>query len=508
MDRRHFCRSLLGAASAAALGAARAANSETATAGPTLREFADHRANTAWLLGYEGLSADVAPMPLDVRGKLPPELSGSFYRNGPARHTLGGMRYHHLFDGDGMLQEYRIEGGSIVHRGRFVRTEKFVADSRAGHPVRAAFDTNPPGAEAIDSPDAINVANTSVLEHGGELMALWEGGSATRMDPATLDTLGFKVWSDEYAGMPFSAHPKIEPDGSLWNFGITSSQGLLSIYHVAASGQLIDASTVKVPEIAMVHDFAVTERHLVFLLPPFVYDDERARAGKTFLDSHVWRPELGLRVLVVDKNQLERQQWLELPAGFVFHIGNAWEDERSGVIRLDCIRSADATIATGDLRDLMRGRYQPTHHAAPMLVELDTRAGRARQQLLAHAAEFPRVDPRIVGRRHSQVFVAERIDAGTRPGFDAVLRLDIDSGKDQRYRYGRDIMVEEHVFVPRPDSRTEGDGWLVGTALDLQKKAMLLSVFDAGHLADGPIVQATLPRVMPLGLHGLFVPRA
>jgi hypothetical protein len=101
---------------------------------------------------------------------------------------------------------------------------------------------------------------------------------------------GFKTWSDEYAGMPFSAHPKIERDGSLWNFGITSSQGLLSIYHVAPSGRLIDASTIKVPEIAMVHDFAVTERHLVFLLPPFIFDDERARAGKTFLASHVWPP--------------------------------------------------------------------------------------------------------------------------------------------------------------------------------------------------------------------------
>ena len=452
MDRRLFCRSLFGAASAMALGTSVARAAGHAAADPYLREFAAHRAGSPWLMGYEGLAADVAPMPLRLHGRIPRELRGAFYRNGPARHSLGGMRYHHLFDGDGMLQKYQINDGGIVHQGRFVRTEKFVADSAAGRPVRAAFGTNPPGAEAIDAPDAINVANTSVLQHGGELMALWEGGSATRMDPQTLDTLGFKVWNAEYAGMPFSAHPKIEPDGTLWNFGITSSLGLLSIYRVAPSGELVNASTFKVPQMPMVHDFAVTERHLVFLLSPLVYDDERSRAGATFLDSHVWRPELGLRVLVVDKNELERQQWFELPAGFVFHIGNAWEDA-AGVIRLDCIRSADATIATADLRALMQGRYEPTRHAAPMLVELDLKAGRAQQTVLDHTAEFPRIDPRHVGRRYSQVFVAERIAAGTRPGFDAVTRLDTVSGKIDRYRYGADIMVEEHVFVPKRGGR-------------------------------------------------------
>jgi all-trans-8'-apo-beta-carotenal 15,15'-oxygenase len=34
---------------------------------------------------------------------------------------------------------------------------------------------------------------------------------------------------------------------------------------------------------------------------------------------------------------------------------------------------------------------------------------------------------------------------------------------------------------------------------------MLLSIFDAQHLADGPLAQGRLPRVMPLGLHGIFV---
>jgi all-trans-8'-apo-beta-carotenal 15,15'-oxygenase len=500
MERRDFLQALFAAAGAASLGARAAVAAPDAYAAA----FAASRAAHPWTLGYVGLQADVAPMPLTLRGRIPAELTGAFYRNGPARHMLGGQRYHHLFDGDGMVQKYSLSERGIVHQGRFVRTEKFLADSAAGRPVRAAFGTNPPGAEPVMAPDAINVANTSVVDHGGELMALWEGGSATVIDAQTLATRERKVWSPDYAGMPFSAHPKIEPDGTLWNFGITSSLGLLSIYRVKPSGELAGATTIKVPEIAMVHDFAVTERHLVFLLPPLVFDRARSEAGETFLDSHVWRPELGMRVLLLPKDQLDAPQWFELPAGFVFHVGNACEDR--GVIRLDCIRSPSAWNATVALKELMQGRYEAREHASVALLEIDPKAGRARQSLLPQVAEFPRVDPRIVGRRYAQVFSAARVDAGDGPGFDAVMRMDVTSGRHEVYRYGADVMVEEHVFVPRRHgSGREGDGWLVGTALDLKREQMLFSVFDAQHLADGPVAQASLARVMPLGLHGIFV---
>lgn len=44
--------------------------------------------------------------------------------------------------------------------------------------------------QPISSPDSLNAANTSVLATGGELLALWEGGSAYRLAPDSLETLG------------------------------------------------------------------------------------------------------------------------------------------------------------------------------------------------------------------------------------------------------------------------------------------------------------------------------
>jgi len=141
------------------------------------------------------------------------------------------------------------------------------------------------------------------------------------------------------------------------------------------------------------------------------------------------------------------------------------------------------------------------------LVELDTRTGRARQTLQAHHAEFPRIDPRFAGRRHTQLFMAERVAVSNRPGFDCVARLNVDSGKVDRYRYGADVMVEEHVFIlARSASAKEGEGWLVGTALDLRNQRTLLSVFDARRLAQGPLAQGSMDRAVPLGFHGTFIP--
>ena len=43
-----------------------------------------------------------------------------------------------------------------------------------------------------------------------------------------------------------------------------------------------------------------------------------------------------------------------------------------------------------------------------------------------------------------------------------------------------------------------------GTTFDARRQATVLNVLDAGHIADGPIAQAVLPYMLPLGFHGNF----
>jgi carotenoid cleavage dioxygenase len=359
----------------------------------------------------------------------------------------------------------------------------------------------------MTKPDASNTANTSVVFHHGELMALWEGGSATRVDPDSLDTLGFKTWRKDYAGMPFSAHPKVEADGTLWNFGVSGFAGLLCIYRISASGELLAAHTIKVENTVMIHDFAVTEKHLVFLLPPLVFDIDRVKSGLTLADSYVWRPELGMRVLVVDKNDLDRVQWFELPSAFVFHVGNAWEAD--GKIHLDYVAAPSAWWVLSGAKKLMRGEYEyaegQRHFPRLAIAEFNLKSGSATHSYTDLHAEFPTLNQRLVGKRHRKLYTTARLGDADRPGFDAIASFDRDSGKTTQFRYGDEYLVEEHLFVPRPGSAREDDGWFLGTAMDLKRQAMVLSVFEASRLADGPIAQATMDRIVPIGFHGTYV---
>jgi carotenoid cleavage dioxygenase-like enzyme len=92
------------------------------------------------------------------------------------------------------------------------------------------------------------------------------------------------------------------------------------------------------------------------------------------------------------------------------------------------------------------------------------------------------------------------------PGYDELVSFAVETGRTQRYSFGTDWLVEEHVLVPDAADPSGPAQWAVGTALDLQRGRTVLSVFRADQISDGPVAQATLPYAMPIALHGCFVP--
>ena len=95
----------------------------------------------------------------------------------------------------------------------------------------------------------------------------------------------------------------------------------------------------------MVHDFVVTARHLVIVIPPLVF--EPVPGGEALLDALVWRPGL------VHSGARGRQERFRRPAlvpaprrGSAFTTGNGWEDA-SGVIRFDHCVANDAALRRG-----------------------------------------------------------------------------------------------------------------------------------------------------------------
>jgi all-trans-8'-apo-beta-carotenal 15,15'-oxygenase len=501
MERRHFLKTLpagLGLAAAAALPLCARADAGT------WRSFHAALARDPGLSVYAGVEGSQQGQAM-VEGRLPADLQGTFYRNGPGRFELDGERYEHWFDGDGFVQRWQVGGGKVAHQGRFVETRKFVDESAAGRFLYPAFGTHIARRGFRDN-DSLNAANTNLLPFNGKLYALWEGGSATEVDPDTLATLGIKTWRDDLKAMPFSAHPKIAPDGTLWNFGALPGSGRLALYRIGRDGAVLQAGVVEVPQLALLHDFAVSERHLVFVVPPYdiVEDPDLSLAGR-----HAWagsgaraRPT---RVVVIAKDTLTVRRIFELPPHMVFHFGNAWDEDGGAVTHFDLVlHEGDQLAALGHVMEGVREPNRPAAHRA-VRVTLDYASGRASSAALLDGAEFPRVMPQVVGRRHRRLAVLSSDRRNAALALDTVNVVNVDTGRADSWRFDAGWRVEEHVLVPRRGARGETDGYLVGVAQDTRRGASVLSVFDAAHVSAGPLALARLPYRTPHCFHGNFL---
>lgn len=462
----------------------------------------EFRTTAAELKPFRGLDGrDLQADTVAVEGRWPAALTGRYFRNGPGLLQRGGRHYEHWFDGDGLVQSWTIApGGRISHRARFVQTEKFRAEQAAGRFLLPAFGTAVPAQRPVRHADSVNVANTSVLLQGEHLYALWEGGSAHELDPATLETRGVKVWSEDLRGMPFSAHPKVEPDGTVWNFG--TAGGRLALYQLSAQGQVLRHGLLDVQAPPMLHDFAVSQRYLVFLMAPITLDRAALQGGAAMLAAMRWQAAQPTRVLVVDKADFSRWKLFEMPAAHVFHFGNAWDE--GGHLRVDYVQGVPLPEFNAAIGQLMQGHRTVRDVSTARVLDIDLAAGRLTLTARDEAVEFPVVDPRVVAQRHRQVWYPTAVDTGARWGFNGLMRLDIESGARERFSYGDDVVVEEHVMVPRPGSRGEGEGWLLGMGYDIRRERSFLDVFDAQALAAGPVARAWLPYAVPYGFHGRF----
>lgn len=479
-------------------------------------EFAAAVARDPRLTPYRGTASDLGCEALTIEGKLPAELRGRFYRNGPANFERGNERYQHWFDGDGMVQQFTFNGYAVKHQGRLVRTSKFKAEQTAGRFLVPAFGTGIKPELRITGPDSMNTANTNAIEHAGRVLAMWEGGSAHDLDPTTLETRGVVTWKNGWEQMPFSAHPKLDPQGNLWNFG--SAGNAFFTYQIDAQGKLIKAQMAKLPidrktAGGMSHDMAITEHFIIVPIPPVTLHFDLMAQGVGVSEAIRIHKSEALRFWVAPKDDISKAQLFELPHEMVFHVGNAYE--RKGAngteIVLNYVGSRDDNFLGGGAVAIMRGVHTPSDGSRMRTAVLNLSTNKVSVTSYEDLPEeFPRLDPRFIGGNARYVLTPtswrKTATAGTI--FHGIQVREVEGGKTTRFDYGDDFTVEEHIVIARPGSARELDGWIIGSAFDAKSQRTCVSVFDAANVASGPMARAWLPYWLPLGFHGNFTQAA
>ncbi|PMB00797.1 9-cis-epoxycarotenoid dioxygenase [Fischerella thermalis CCMEE 5273] len=440
---------------------------------------------------------------LVVIGELPPDLSGMFVRNGP-NPKFAPIGRHQWFDGDGMLHGVQINHGKASYRNRYVQTRALKMEIEAGRSLWKG-PTEPPNFELphnnLFGPFK-NTANTAVVWHGGKLLALWEGAEPYEIAVPNLETVGPYNYQGKLASR-FTAHPKVDPEtGEMMFYGYAvTSQPYLQYNVVSREGELTKTVTIDIPAPVMMHDFAITEHYTIFMYLPLTFSMERIMRGES---AYLFESDVpscfGILPRYGDNSNI---QWFEAPSCYIFHTVNAYEAGEEIVLiacRMSGTTSLDIPTKFSDGQDdkprLYRWRF-------------NLRTGAVYEEPLDDlASDFPSLNQQRLGRQSRYAYTA-KMASGQRIAFsfDGLLKYDLTTNSSQVYELGLGRYGGEAVFVPRPNTNTEDDGWLMTFVYDSTQQASELLVLNAQDLTTEPVARVLIPQRVPYGFHGIWIPQ-
>lgn len=444
----------------------------------------------------------------EVVGTIPPDLNGMLVRVG------GNPLYPHRFENDssassdGYVSAFYFNSGIVHYRGRYVRTERLLANRKAKRELFGTYRnpfTDDPSVVGLDR----SVANTAPLAHHGRLFALKEDGLPYEIDPQTLETVGRYDFAGDYKSETFSAHPKVDPfTGELICYG-SQATGLLSddlfIYIVDPKGKVRKEVRIKVPYVSMVHDIAITENHILIPVWGYVTSMERLRSGAVHWG---WDESAPTYVGVLPREgDASDIRWFKGPPGkATVHTVNAWED--GDKIHMDAAifigpPFPDFPPIDGSPWDVKRAKAFFTRQTFDLGSPGEGWTERVMFDI--PVADLARMDNRFRTRpyryAYTQYFDASKtlkVKSGVGGNAKGTVRnsygrFDMETGEVQSLFAGESHSLQECQFVPRTPDAEEGDGYLLGVANNLVDMRSELIIADAANLAAGELARVILP---------------
>ncbi len=452
-----------------------------------------------------------------IRGKLPAELRGTFFRMGPGRYEVGGEAFGHAFDGDGMLHSVSFSDQGAFYRSRYVRTPKYLKETEAqGIAVRSLGHNVPGGWRRNAGRPPANCANTSLIWHGGHLLALWEGGHPYEIDPATLETIGeFDYDGRLAANNPFSAHGKIDPrTGNYYNFGVSMSLKGPSIflYRIDPRGCLDRKMHFPIGMLPFCHDFAMTEHYAIFFVGPLrMRNPVKPLLGlSTYMEGMSFDPSESTRVYVVSLDTFELVRTFETEGFIPIHYANCWEEGRELVVHVTHFTDWARIHETLSTPARKENGFDLTSNDKSALwrYRLDLSTGRVRHEILPghDNIEFMQWDLRRSGTPSTITYANAVLPHAGSTTFNGIQRQDHGSEDFRLHDFGPGTLISEAVFAPRSKTAAEGEGYLITAVYRAATHSTDIVVLDAQTLEE--VATVPLQKHIPVGFHCGYTSRS
>jgi carotenoid cleavage dioxygenase len=353
------------------------------------------------------------------------------------------------------------------------------------------------------------------------LFALKEDSPPVELNPDTLETVDdYYTFGGKLKSLTFTAHPKIDSEtGELLAFGYEASgEGStdVAVITISREGRITDETWIKVPYAGMIHDFAVTQKHVCFLVTPMIVDVEGMKQGRIHFSWDSSRPTwFGVMRRGGDGKDL---RWFKGPERCATHTTGCFTDGDRVYVDMDMgLKNQFPFIPQTD-----GSPYDPIAaqgHITRLSVDLAqaSRPGYEMEVLYPDNGVLSRQDDRYHTLPYTVAFmrcldasqpVDPRLAGSPFRGYNAWTRFDHPQRRTQSFVAGGDSSVQECCFVPRSANAPEGDGYLVGVVdREIERRSDLVIV-DAQRLAEGPIATVRMPFKIFQQVHGCWVPAA
>jgi carotenoid cleavage dioxygenase len=455
----------------------------------------------------------------EVVGKVPTDLNGAFVRLGAMPQYPSKFADDSPFNDDGYMSMFRFKNGIVDFKGRWVKTERWKRNVAAGRQLYGYYRnpfTDDASVQDPQHPNRRTVANTTPIAHAGKLFALKEDGLPHEMDPKTLATIGPYNFKGKWKSQTFTAHPKWDPvTGEMIAYGYEAT-GLatddLWFYWIDKKGNVTREVRLKVPYVSVLHDIAISDKHIIIPVYGYTTSMERLKAGKIHW---AWDYNVPNYYGVLPRDgEAKDIRWFKGPQRGIMHTLNG-RTEGSKVILEAPIFDGNPfpffPYVDGSKWDPQKGRA----FFRRITFDLNSKDDGVTEEILIKdpsVVDLVRMDERYLGLPYQYGFTGfsdasrpfDEGRAGNMRGrvTNCYGKFDIRAGKlVDTFFAGPTHSLQEVTFIPRSKNAPEGDGYLIGMANNYGDMRSELIIADTHDLKQ-EVARVILPFRSNVQVHG------
>jgi len=467
--------------------------------------------NRKFSLGFSTLDKEITINELPLHGTLPHWLSGTLFRNGPAKFEVSEKKLSHWFDGFSMLHAFSFVNGKVSYTNKFLESKAYKYAQEKEEIGYSEFATDPCRsifkrfAQMFSSKPTDN-ANVNISRIANEFVALTETPLLIEFDSKTLQTVGVSKYDDKLKGFITTAHPhydfeKKEGINYLTHFSAQSSYNVYRLPRGSKKRETVGIIPAKEP--AYMHSFGMTQNYVILVEYPFVVNPLNLLfSGKPFIENFQWKPDNGTNFLLLDRRTGQLYKYTA-KAFFAFHHINAFEENDK--VFVDLVAYPNTDIIQSLYLDILRGdsnknlvslgefrRYKIDFLDSSIKSEI----------ILDEPIELPRINYELSNTKNYHFVYGIGSDKNNSNNFsDRLVKIDIQNKSSKIWKEA-DCYPGEPVFIPSPHATQEDEGVIVSVVLDTKKENSFLLILDAASFLE--IARAEVPHHIPFGFHGQF----